>query len=316
MILNIEKISSVEITEKEKISLFTLLLTMPISGDLNKLRAGVVTITKEMAIIMLKSTSFSNRRAKLVAIKNYKKSFQNKDWSLTGETIKFDDKYNLVDGFNRLLAFIQSGEESFETLVVQGIKRDAIFNMDSGTNRSMEDVITMSANNSDDVEMRGVLNKPVISATIKLLTCFNKGIYSDIGSAKRVLSKRETAVIFNDDYKRLNAAGAFGVSAAKKCKDKLLTPTMFSTLFYIMNEISPNEAQTFLSQLATGVDLKEGSPIVALRRRLMTNKFSKQQDFTQKEVVLLIITAWNKFRKNEEISFLVCSKDAETVGFK
>ena len=68
-------------------------------------------------------------------------------------------------------------------------------------------------------------------------------------------------------------------------------------------EIHIQDAVRFFSRLHTGANLAEGSPILALRQRLETDRRTKRKR-TDREQLGMIVTAWNAWRKGRNLKTL------------
>jgi len=303
-----------ELLPDEKLTLVSFISGLPTTGVDQKLRTGVLRVDRSMAKLMLR-TGFVNRRLYETSIKNYVTSFNNGDWGLTGEALKFSLDYKLVDGRNRIYAFLQSGAEYFDTVIVQGVEDKDFTKMDQGKTRTLSDAIIIASNTNES--LRGLKNHTAVIGMTKLLNCFKKGRYSDIGSSKRVMTNTEGTEQVSNDIEKLQEAATYGVRNYKICK--FMPPALFSALHYVMAEISSEDAVYFMNKLACGSNLEDDSPIYALRRRLALNKHNKDMKkgniLSQKEIVLLVMTAWNKYRNGQKAKVLQLTKDIEEIGF-
>jgi hypothetical protein len=304
-----------ELRPDEKNTLISFLSALPMTciGD-KKIRSGILRINRNMAQLMLR-TGFINRKLYDSSLKNYKESFNNDNWGMTGEAIKFGENNMLVDGYNRLNAFLDSDAEYFDTLVVQGILDEDLTKMDQGKTRTLSDAVKIASNkNPTLIDLK---NETAVLGMIKLLNCFKNGRYSEVGSSKRVMTNTTGTLQVIEDQEKLQHAAAYGVRYYKACK--LIPPALFSTLHYVMTEISEDDAVYFMDKLTFGLNLEDDSPIYSLKRRLATNKYNKDMKrgniLSQKELVLLVMTAWNKYRKGQKAKVLVIPKDIEEVGF-
>src|SRR4051812_39659069 len=85
----------------------------------------VVLIAPKLASEWLR-TMVANRPLSQIKAVEYGLAMERGDWVLNGETIKFNDKGNLIDGQHRLQACVLAGKP-FQTYVVRGIADDRAF---------------------------------------------------------------------------------------------------------------------------------------------------------------------------------------------
>ena len=118
----------------------------------------------ELAEYILTNLNTLNRPRKARKIIDYRRDMQQNNWSLTGETIKFGTDGLLKDGQNRLAACVQA-QTPFRTHAIFGIDPNTFHHMDTGKNRSSEDVLAIM----------GVPNAAKISHGIKWILTFQEG---------------------------------------------------------------------------------------------------------------------------------------------
>ena len=89
----------------------------------------VVTIGPKVAQYCLDQTNHKNRPLSSKKIINYSRDMVKKNWSLTGETIKFGDDGLLKDGQHRLEACVRANTP-FDTHVIWGINPETFHHID------------------------------------------------------------------------------------------------------------------------------------------------------------------------------------------
>ena len=80
-----------------------------------------VTVTKAQAWDWLNNANNHNRFIQQQTVHKYARRMMNGKWSVTGETIKFDPEGNMLDGQHRLWAFLETGLDEMEFLVMYGV---------------------------------------------------------------------------------------------------------------------------------------------------------------------------------------------------
>ena len=100
------------------------------------IRTRIETIDKDKAIEYLKC-NMVNRDISRGRVLQYADSMKRGDWQLNGDSIKFNERGEMVDGQHRLSAIIETGIP-ITTVVMTGIE-DGICLFDRGRNRSTTD---------------------------------------------------------------------------------------------------------------------------------------------------------------------------------
>ena len=77
----------------------------------------------------------------------------------------------------------------------------------------------------------------------------------------------------------------------------------WAALHYVFSNIDAGDTADFLKKVETGEDLKPGHPVLALRRRLLSDMRSLKK-MREVEYNALIIKAWNAYRTGEDIQVL------------
>lgn len=124
----------------------------------------VVEFTPKLATFILNELNYKNRPRKTTKIIQYASDMANDKWLLTGETIAFGSDGFLKDGQNRLAACVRA-DAPFTTHVMFGIDPMAFAVMDTGANRSHNDILSIM----------GVPNANTVSASLKLYMAWENG---------------------------------------------------------------------------------------------------------------------------------------------
>ena len=151
MASNKRKISA-ELTIDQQIANLLSLIKSPPDNS------RICEFTPELAEYILANININNRPRKSAKIVEYKRDMQADNWSLTGETVKFGTDGNLKDGQNRMAACMQA-QVPFTTHAVFGIDPNTFHHMDTGKNRTGQDVLAIM----------GVKNAAKISLLVKFL---------------------------------------------------------------------------------------------------------------------------------------------------
>lgn len=86
----------------------------------------------------------------------------------------------------------------------------------------------------------------------------------------------------------------------------LLPPSMFAALWWTLAHVDTGDANRFFEHLATGADLEQGSPILALRAALfdMKTRGSRANRAGRRRIAVLTVKAWNKWRAGKTVKHL------------
>ena len=70
------------------------------------------------------------------------KEISNRNFALTGESIKFSKDGTLLDGQHRVMAIMKAGV-AIKTIVIRGLENDSFKYMDTGRTRQASDVLAI-----------------------------------------------------------------------------------------------------------------------------------------------------------------------------
>ncbi len=125
----------------------------------------VVRVTPKMAEFALAETNLKNRPLSSSKIIAYSTDMSNKNWSVTGETIKFGSDGLLKDGQHRLYACIRANTP-FDTHAIFGIDPETFQHIDIGKKRD----------GADTLAMMQVPNYRTASTIIKMIIAYENGM--------------------------------------------------------------------------------------------------------------------------------------------
>ena len=261
--------------------------------------ATVLSIDKDMAKLMLER-NYMNRAIQRKKVEEYKSDMNKMDWHLNGETIKFDQNGNLIDGQKRLTAFIESNLETIQLMFVTGLDRDVVFTkIDIGQPRTAANAF----------EFIGVQNSTLVSSMIKNIVAFGKGNYGDRGGTNRIMTREDMINFYRNDHENIQRLASISSTLYKK-SGCLILPGPMAALVYLFTQKSEKQAIDFFEKFASGDNLPKHSPILILREKIIRSKNSTRERLTQSELIKLIIISWNKYRANETCKVL---KIPETI---
>lgn len=244
----------------------------------------LVYVTDDMAGKWL-ATNFGNRPVRKAMVARIAGCIERGEFVFTAETVKFDRDGNLIDGQHRLNAIVESGLGAW-LLVVRGLSREAAEFMDQGATRTIADVLGQ----------RGVSNRHAVSAIARWRLLWDLGSYSRHGKGSRDITRAEVVEYShqNEDTLTLAAHQAASVARALGCGGS----AVFGLMFNVFEEVSRKHALEFFAQLADGVGLTGGDPILTLRNRLIREG---TKAYLPGELMYGICKAWNTWREGKTL---------------
>jgi hypothetical protein len=185
-------------------------------------------------------------------------------WQLTHQAIAIDGQGVLIDGQHRLAAVVRSGTK--QDFLVAYESEPATFDViDTGQARTASDTLAIA----------GYTNVNVLSAAARMLLSYDdiKGTKNSLGSAATKYTsadilnflespRGETLMACVSEGSAL--AGVFGRYGAK-------TWLTAAVVVLMESDVHKDIAKEFLTKLRTGEMLAAGSPILAMRRWLMSD---------------------------------------------
>jgi hypothetical protein len=271
--------------------------------------AVVESVTPAKAEEYLK-TMVANRKESQQKIIEYALQMEKNNWSLNGETLKFDGLGRLFDGQNRCRACILSGVP-FRTYVVRGIDDpDAFATVDTGKARSHADIFAIGGWQN---------NQTASSAAMAIYVIENKLV--DWNGVKGRRIKRDSEIlkkfqgampsfhVVSQDELREFAEGIReeleqSVRFANSSKARrVITGANVAALHYLFRQKSVTQVEQFFVDLGEGLGLKAGDSVHLLREKLLQAKRSEAK-LERWFILGLCIKAWNKRREGEDLRVL------------
>tara|TARA_R110002020_G_scaffold473701_1_gene703349 strand:- start:462 stop:1265 length:804 start_codon:yes stop_codon:yes gene_type:complete len=262
------------------------------------MKTEVRKITPSIAEEMLKR-NVSNRGLNTNHVKGLSKEMIDGNWMFDGQPIRFSENGGLLDGQHRLSAVVKSGL-SQEFLILTGISSEAFKVMDSGKTRSGADIFSID----------GVTNYALAAASCKLILIHKKGSNRLTDGSERIRISNTSMLSFYNETPTLKK----WVSEAGHRRanfSNVLTATEISALSFLMGERNTTDSEMFWDSLCSGLGLLKGSPILALRNKLIKNKLSDLK-MTAVYKKAIIIKAWNYYRLSKNITYLNYSSEKES----
>lgn len=247
----------------------------------NSITAKVETIHPKVALGYLENnqaTNYRPRRPHVVA--RYAKDMKAGRWQLNGEAIKFNGR-DILDGQHRLAAIVEAGVP-IATMVVRGLRPDAVFTMDEGNRRNM----------ADRLRYEGLdRNQSLMAALVSSAFQYEMGHWSwQCGIVH--MTHSEQVDYYRQHKARLSEALEVTRPLAAKHVRTIRVPV--ATVGFFGAHPSPVKSpllESFTQSLASGVGIDPDDPILHLRQLVLTaNRSSIRVDMKRAWAV----RAWNK----------------------
>lgn len=252
----------------------------------------IETITPKIADEMLernhKNRYLSDDRAKL-----YAEAMTEGEWQENGETVKFTEDGELIDGQHRLKAVVLSKTQQ-RMLVVRGLKYEHIQTIDIGRKRS----------NADMLEINGYKNKLNLAAAV--------GICLDFYSGQYIQKKKQKSPTRILKYIKANPRIALIVNNTVKYAHNTKLRSMISTsllaaLYHQFSMVSKTKADLFWDDFINAQKLNATSPPRVLREKLSAmarNIHRARGEGWRREIISYATQAFNAYVNGKSLTQL------------
>lgn len=271
--------------------------------------AVVELVTPKQAEDYLR-TMVSNRKESQKKIIEYAIAIDAGEWSLNGETMKFDAQGRLFDGQNRCRAVILAGKP-IRTYVVRGVDDPSAFaTVDTGKSRTHADIFAIGGWQN---------NQTAASAAMAIYLIQNKLVDWTGVRDKRLKRDSEIAKKFQGALPSFNVVSQDQLREfAEKIRDELETSVRFANssparrvvtganvaaLHYLFRQKSVTMVEQFFKDLGEGLGLRAGDPVYLLREKLLQEKKANARH-TRWYILGICIKAWNYRRAEEDLRVL------------
>lgn len=250
------------------------------------MRTEIMTITPEIAGDWL-AINTHNRRMKDRWVSELAGRISRDEWRLNGEPIIISEAGVLIDGQHRLAAIIMANKP-IESVVTFDAPEESYETVDTGRARQFQDTL--------------YVNRETNYARLAAMLAWEYRL--DHGVMHRVLVNPSHAELAEtlEKHPELREAAARGHEVAKA--SRLMPDSLAAWLYHKFGAFDEVKAQSFFASLIDGANLPPGSPILALRERLIANRTSPSK-LVKSHLAALVIKAWNAYLAGHEL--LICS---------
>lgn len=249
------------------------------------IRTKLMIITPRRAETWLKKNA-GNRPLSKGTAEVYAGRIRRGEWRVTTDTIKFDDKDNLIDGQHRLMGIILSGMP-ITCLVAFGVDADVFSVLDQGKRRTASDSFAIS----------GEKGYAALAAAALIVHGFETGNMAGSGASpdqlldvvERHPGLRESLAYC--DHLRNNR--------------RHLPVSVATAVHYLGGRAEGRKemADKFFKELYEGEGLTRSSVTYKLRERLLANKASRSK-LGKRALLHLVAKAWLRYARGENVGVL------------
>lgn len=251
-----------------------------------------VMVGPELALKWLELNSPLNRPWKKGKVPMYARDMQNDAWLDTGESLKFNEQGELIDGQNRLRAVVLANKV-IKFWVARDVPQEAMVAMDSGVSRTIADKLIIGG-------VTGV--RMEVGSLVRWRLLWRNGFYNG-NAGSQGPTHPEIIAAYRSNPMKWDGAAKRGRDLARSGLGQVRGAGMAYLLFA---EIDPDAAITFTDDVLTGANLTEHDPALTARNRLARFRFDK---LGAPEQLAVYIRGWNARRANKTLKQLIISTE-------
>lgn len=278
---------------------------------MSMIKTEIKLFTPQEARNLLENHNPKNRPLSRVRVRQYAEEMKNRRWQLNGDSIRFDEYGNLLDGQHRLAACIEA-QTVFRTMVIRGLPSEVMTTIDVGKKRTLADTLTLE----------GVTNAKAMSAVLLRIHRIHKG--PDFVVSPNLLNYTNQMGL--DLYKEFSDVAPLLEKVYANREFRLMAPSLpwvvaglyFLGEVYPASEINLRMLETFTHCLINGetdkgIGLVSTNPVRQLRSKYnqirQQNKDRLAQNTPDWQTLSYLFMAWNLHYKEKSVSRLQMPRD-------
>ena len=254
------------------------------------IHTSVEIIDRNKAAFIL-GTMKNNRPISEAHVRHLTESMKRGEWTLNGQPIIIASDGTGIDGQHRCAAVIRANVE-IPMVVVRGVERESFPTIDQGKKRSMGDVLAIRG--EKNCALLGALARGILEIREWQSGLGGKARYTH-SQLEKVLDKHPGCRKWANEI------------ASKSVKN--FTPGLVGSVLVLAEELHGTHAGLFFQSYRSGEGLFKGSPVLALRERLMNR--GRGVHYTPQATAALAIKCWNAFVTGRLITRLVWSDNEQ-----
>lgn len=262
-------------------------MATPITKNAKKtVTTEMVKIDSKLAQAWLDEHNTHNRNSRPAHVLVLARDMAGGRWTFNGAPIVFAADGTLLDGQHRLQAII-AAKCAIPFLVVRGVETDSQHTMDTGARRSAADAYALAGRGN---------NASRATAVARFALIIEDKVDNE---------KVSTAELF--DYLDKNPLIIKCVEEnGARWSSTGMTPRVYDYCTWRLAEIDADAAHEFFTSLKDLIGLPEGSPIMALHKRLLvrTGNGTMRKQLDAEAQVSVVFRAWNHWREGRVVDRL------------
>lgn len=268
---------------------------------MSEITTEIRTIGPEEANALL-AKNIDNRKTMRTQVVRLAAYMLDGEWKFDASPIRIAKDGRLLDGQHRLRAVVESGTTQ-QFLVVSGLDGDSQATMDTGAKRSLQNMLEMTGE-TNATHLAAVVNASYKWANGARGSQIFHGSNSSIAAASIMSPSIPRLLDWLDQHPELRDVVKPGNAVARTL---LAPPSVINFTYWVLRDVDYDDAEHFYQRLQDGAGLPAGSPILALRNRLI-EMYREGRDRGHRPSyelgIALIFKAWNAYRDGREITRL------------
>lgn len=255
-----------------------------------------VRVTPEMAMRLLDANKL-NRPLASGHAERIAQQITNGKWRFNGDTIKISDTGDVLDGQHRLWAIIES-KTAVETIIVDGIKRDAFATIDTIRKpRSLGDTVALSGNTR---------HRSVIGGALSWLVRWQRGAIEAYKMPKNRIENSDVEAALTDNPGIIRAV-------ERACTVRsVANPSLMGFLYYVAANRNEEIAERMMATLADPSGVGVNDPFFRLRHYFITDHHKKKNPLMSIAITIKALNAAADGKKVQVLNWRHQGKSPET----
>lgn len=255
------------------------------------------TLGVEEAKALLENNT-GNRRISQTTINQYCKNMLAGRWKATGDTIKVAPSGRLLDGQQRLMAFVKAAEERpnfrMKFAIALDVPEDSFDVMDQGRKRTGAQIL----------DMMGIKNAANVNSASKIYLMYKLYNNQIQWGNDNIPTQAEVTEWVESNMELAKNTTFEGYSKLMQKKMPVRVSTLMALKMIIdVHSDHADKFQDFASGIAFGASLDEGDPRLVLRERSIERIKATQWGYNGNQSELgTLLKAWNAFIEGKKVT--------------
>lgn len=219
-------------------------------------------------------------------------------WDVTGDTIKFDEVGDLIDGQHRLSSIMKS-QVPAETLVVRGLRRSSTDKSDRGRRRTLADAL----------RRRGVPYATVVASVLSKHWQWQSGLFR---TYRYRITPSEALALHDTDPELYQRAARIATRIYHNSPVKVSQASL-GLAYILCEQMDAGDAAEFFALLESGEGLERNHPIFALRRNLIRHAEDPNHRAVDPMLTSVIVKTWNLVRAGVDEVSQIAWRSSEAI---